>query len=83
MPLTGTGDFMPGIGHVVVIAGVRTTPRGEVLIYDPWPPSSAATPGTRGNVGGRIYWRPADFLPLMFIREIANTAFPVSILHAP
>lgn len=70
-PLNSTGNFA-GIGHVVVIAGARTTPATEILIYDPWPP----------NQGG-IYWRSADLLPLMFIRQIGNPASPVSILHLP
>jgi hypothetical protein len=86
MALNSTGGFngAPGTGHVVVIAGVRATPRDEVLIYDPWPPPAATAPGTRANAGGRIYWRPASFLPLMFVREITDpTLLPVSILHAP
>jgi hypothetical protein len=69
--LDDAGNFA-GVGHAVVIGGARIRPRQEILIYDPWP------------VGrGRRYWRSAEFLTLMFARQIGNPSLPISILHLP
>ncbi len=61
-----------GVGHVIVIAGIRTRPAQELLIYDPWPPGH-----------GRIRWIPFSALTLVLLRQLGNPALPVSILHLP
>jgi hypothetical protein len=54
VPVNAAGSAV-GTGHVVVLAGIRTTTTGgehyQILVYDPWPP----------NVGD-VRWRPGSHL---------------------
>ena len=75
VPVDATGAIV-GRGHVVVLAGVRTTTSGgenfQILVYDPWPP----------NVGD-VRWRPASHLSIISSGVAFDSRRNVSFLAAP
>jgi hypothetical protein len=70
IPVDGTGR-MNGLGHAVVLSGVRTSARASFQVHDPWP-----TPP-------QIRWQPWQHLTLMLLRNLGLPAQTPSILHLP